>query len=103
MKTIDITKSTNPLDTKTDIEILMESPSHRIPNRIRNAPVDVQFEWETKPQTRRDFVFPEPKFKIQSVKGMKPLNLRVLHEPERNPWFQADYSNLGCYALPRLA
>jgi hypothetical protein len=103
MKTIDITKSTNPLDTSTDIEILMESPSHRVPSRIRNAPVDVQFEWETKPQTQRDFVFPEPKFKIQSVKRMKPMNLRVLNEPERNPWIQADYSNLGSYALPRLA
>lgn len=103
MKTIDITKSTNPLDTSTDIETLMESPSHRVPSRIRNAPIDVQFEWETKPQTRRDFVFPEPKFKIQSVKGMKPLNLRVLHELERNSWFQADYSNPGSYALPRLA
>jgi hypothetical protein len=103
MKTIDITKSTNPLDTSTDIEILMESPSHRVPSKIRNAPVDVQFEWETKPKTRRDFVFPEPKFKIQSVKRMKPMNLRVLNEPERNPWIQADYSNLGSYALPRLA
>lgn len=104
MKTIERNGFSNPLGTSTDIEILMEAPSERVPCLIRNATFDEQFEWETKRANQRNYPFPEPKFKLHQIKQMEPLAQRVLTKPKPRSWIEEDiYEATGFFALPKLA